>query len=164
MWLKARADVPYAQLQLQTIQALAKARVVAQTKVAERMRKLVAAGTDSEKDLALAEADLIQSQLTAQKEVFEAETALNTSRRNLATEERQLFQTGVDPHLLVEGGPAMSLVVAEVPENRIDQVHVHVLRTAAHRRRRRLRRHCHWSRLRLPNERAQPLAQRGSGH
>jgi len=123
-WLKARADVPFADLQLEKIRALAKARVAAQTKVAERMRKLVAAGTDSEKDLAAAEADLIQAQLTAQKETFEAETNVKTARRTLATLERQLYQAGVDPYLLIQGGSELSLVVAEVPETRVNQVRV----------------------------------------
>lgn len=121
-WLKARADAPFAEIQLEKIEALAKARVKAQTKLAERMRKLVAAGTDSEKDLAAVEADLIQSQLTAQKEVFEAQTAVKTAHRNRATLERQLYQAGVDPHLLLKGGEDMSLVVAEVPETRVNQV------------------------------------------
>lgn len=123
-WLKARADAPFAELQLEKIQALAKARVKAQTKLAERMRKLVAVGTDSEKDLAAVEADLIQAQLTAQKEVFEAQTAVKTAHRNRATLERQLYQAGVDPHLLIKGGAEMSLVVAEVPETRVNQVKV----------------------------------------
>lgn len=123
-WLKARADVPFTEKQLEKIRALSTARVTYQTKVTERMRKLVSVGTDAEKDLAKEESDLIQSELTAQKEVFEAETAHKNALRTRAALERQLYQAGVDPHLLLKGGEGMTLVVGEVPEVRISLVHI----------------------------------------
>ena len=60
-WQKATADIAFAETQLAQIKQLADTKVDAQQKLVERMKKLVAAGTDTEKDLAAAQADLIQS-------------------------------------------------------------------------------------------------------
>ena len=62
--------------------------------------------------------------------------------------------------LNVEVADAFAEARARLVWARIDQVDIHLHRPA-HRRRYRSRR---GGRLRLPNERAQPLAQRGSGH
>src|SRR5207244_13378162 len=102
-WLKARAEVPFTEKQLAKVRELSAARVKSQTKVVERLRKLVAAGTEAEKDQAAAETELLQAQLTGQKEVFEAETAVKNAVRTRGTLERQLFQAGIDPYLLGTG-------------------------------------------------------------
>jgi membrane fusion protein, heavy metal efflux system len=122
-WLKARDDLPYAEQQLETIKALAKANVKYKTEVAERFRKLAKIGAEAEKDLAAAEADLMQIKLTSQKDTFEAQTAVKTARRTLVTLERQLYQGGVDPHLLLKTGEGRAVVVAEVPEAKVGQIH-----------------------------------------
>ena len=83
-WQKSRADVDFAEKQLVKIRELDTARITAQTKVVERLRKLVAAGTDSVKDLATEEATLVQTQLQGQKEVYEAETAVKIAARTRA--------------------------------------------------------------------------------
>src|SRR5262249_53572094 len=80
-WQKSRAGVDFAEKQLVKIRELDTARITAQTKVVERLRKLVAAGTDSVKDLATEEANLVQTQLQGQKEVYEAETAVKIAAR-----------------------------------------------------------------------------------
>ena len=71
-WEKATADIAFAETQLAAIKQLADTKVDAQQKLVERMKKLVAAGTDTEKDLAAAQADLIQSQIQGRKDVHEA--------------------------------------------------------------------------------------------
>lgn len=121
-WIKARADVPFAENQLQKIQELNTARVTAQSKVVDRLKRLVEAGTDTAKDLAAAEADLLQAQIQGRKEEFEAQTNLKNAIRVRATLERQLFQAGVDPHLLSQEADGMAIVVAEVPEAKIGLV------------------------------------------
>ena len=121
-WLKARAEVPFNEKQLTTIRELTAARVGAQTKVVERLEKLVKAGTDPEKDLVTAKADLLQAKLQGQKDEHEAETALKNSVRTRTTLERQLFQAGIDPELLLKDADGMAIVVAEVPEARIGLV------------------------------------------
>jgi hypothetical protein len=121
-WLKARADVPFNEKELATIRELTLARVTAQTKVVKRLEQLVQAGTDPLKDLDAAKADLLQAKLQGQKDEHEALTALENAKRTRATLERQLFQAGIDPELLVKATARTAIVVAEVPEARIGLV------------------------------------------
>jgi len=121
-WQKSRADIDFAEKQLAKIRELNAARIAAQTKVVERLRKLVAAGTDSAKDLAAEEANLLQIQLQGQKEVYEAETAVKVAARNRAALARQLQQAGADPDLLGRLPDGSAVAVANVPEAKIDRV------------------------------------------
>ena len=121
-WLKARADVPFNEKQLAAIHDLTVAKVSAQTKVAQRLEKLVKAGTDPEKDMVAAQADLLQTKIQGQKDEHEAETNLKNARRTQTTLERQLFQTGIDPGLLIKAAENTAIVVAEVPEARVGLV------------------------------------------
>ena len=121
-WLRARAEEPYAEQQLAKTRQLVAARSVAQTQLVDRLRRLVKAGTDSPRDLAKAEADLVEAQLEGQKQVFEAEAAFKNAVRSRATLERQLFQAGVDPALLAHAKEGAAIMVAEVPETHIGLV------------------------------------------
>jgi hypothetical protein len=118
-WQKSRVDIDFAEKQLAKIRELNAARIAAQTKVVERLRKLVAAGTDSAKDLAAEEANLLQIQLQGQKEVYEAETAVKVAARNRAALARQLQQAGADPDLLGRLPDGSAVAVADVPEAKI---------------------------------------------
>jgi hypothetical protein len=121
-WLKARADVPFNEKQLASIRQLTKAKVDAQSEVVARLEKLVRAGTDPEKDLVAAQADLLQTKIQGQKDEHEADTNLRTAVRTLATLERQLFQAGIDPLLLLKNTESKAIVVAEVPEAKVGLV------------------------------------------
>lgn len=123
-WRKARADVTFSAKQLELIRDLDVKRVVAQQKVVERLRKLVAAGTDAPKDLAAEETNLMQFQLQGRKEVHEAETAVRNSQRNEAALARQLLQAGVDPALLTQANSGIDIVMADVPETRLGLVRI----------------------------------------
>ena len=118
-WLKARADVPFYEKQLEDIQKLAAETLKAKKDVRDRLEKLVKAGTDPEKDLAAAKADYLQATAQSQKDEHEALTNVNNARRALATLERQLFQAGMDPDLLANPTESTAIVAAEVPEGRI---------------------------------------------
>ena len=118
-WQKSRVDIDFAEKQLAKIRELNAARIAAQTKVVERLRKLVAAGTDSAKDLAAEEANLLQIQLQGQKEGYEAETAVKVAARNRAALARQLQQAGADPDLLGRLPDGSAVAVADVPEAKI---------------------------------------------
>ena len=118
-WLKARHDVPYNEKQRDNIFKLAEATVAAKKEVAERLEKLVKAGTDPVKDLVAAKADLLQAQIQGEKDKHDAETNVANAKRTLATLERQLFQAGVDPALLAQNSESKAIVVAEVPEARV---------------------------------------------
>jgi cobalt-zinc-cadmium efflux system membrane fusion protein len=121
-WQKGRTEVDFAEKQLGKTRELTAAQLTAQTKVVERLRKLVAAGTEATKDLATEEANLLQTQLEGQKTVFEAETAVKVAVRNRAALERQLFQAGVDPHLLERANEGATIVMADVPEAKVGLV------------------------------------------
>ena len=114
-WQRANTEVEHATNQLAKTRELAAAQVTRFREVSERLQKLVKAGTDSPKDLAAAQADLIQAQIQGQKDVFDAESALSLARRNRSAAERQLFQGGVDPSLLAATESTV-VVVADVPE------------------------------------------------
>jgi multidrug efflux pump subunit AcrA (membrane-fusion protein) len=117
-WLKARNDVPFNETQRVNIFKLAAANLAAKKEVADRLEKLVKAGTDPAKDLVAAKADLLQTQIQGEKDKHEAQTNVDNARRTLATLERQLFQAGVDPALLLQDTSSMAIVKGEVPEAR----------------------------------------------
>jgi hypothetical protein len=118
-WLKARNDVPFNETQRDNIFKLAEANVAAKKEVAERLEKLVTAGTDPVKDLVAAKADFLQAQIQGEKDKHEAQTNVDNAKRTLATLERQLFQAGIDPSLLLQDTASKAVVVAEVPEARV---------------------------------------------
>lgn len=123
-WRKGQADIVFAEQQLASVKQLAAARLDAQKKVVERLEKLVAAGTDTPKDLAEQKANLIQIEITGRKDTHEAETAVRQAKRGEAAAARQLQQTGLEPELLQAATADMDLLMADVPEGRLARVHV----------------------------------------
>lgn len=121
-WLRAQAEKEFNTKRLVKIRELTAAQFNSQKLVVDRLRKLVATGTEAIRDLTAAEANLLQVQLEGQKDVYEAETALTVATRNRAALERKLLQEGVDPLLLENSTPGVSLVMADVPELRIGLV------------------------------------------
>jgi hypothetical protein len=121
-WQKATADIAFAETQLAQIKQLADTRLVAQQKLAQRLQKLVEAGTDPQKDLAAAEAELIQCQIQGRKEVHEAETTLRLARRMEASLARQLQQAGLEAELLRSMAADVDIVMADVPEGLVARV------------------------------------------
>jgi membrane fusion protein, heavy metal efflux system len=121
-WRRSRGEITFDERQLQASRELAESRLKAQTAVVERLRKLVALGTDSQKDLAQEEATLAQARLEGQKDIFAAQSALVTATRASAGLERQLLQAGVDPTLLASAANGAVIVAAEVPEARLSEV------------------------------------------
>src|SRR5262249_9871191 len=108
--------------QLKAVRDLNEARIDAQKKVVARMEKLVAAGTDTEKDLAAERTNFIQFQIQGRKEIHEAETALKLARRAEATLARQLQQAGLEPTMLRSAAAEGDIVVAEVPQPAMGRV------------------------------------------
>lgn len=123
-WQKATADIAFAETQLAQIKQLADTRVSAQEKLVQRMKKLVEVGTDTQKDLAAAEAELIQAQIQGRKEVHEAETAARLARRSEAAMARQLQQAGLDCELLQSMAADVDIVMADVPEGLMSRVKI----------------------------------------
>jgi len=123
-WDKAVADITFTEAQLIRVKELAEERLKSQTEVVDRLRKLVAAGTDSIKDLRTEETNLRQFRITGAKEVHEAETAVKVAHRNEAALARQLQQSGLETELLRKATKDDDLVVADVPEAKLSRVHV----------------------------------------
>ena len=121
-WQKAIADIGFARKQLDSIRQLAENRVSAQGTLVKRLRKLVEAGTDTDKDLAAAQTELLSAQIQGRKDVHEAETALRIAQRNEAALSRQLQQAGIDPDLLRQATSELDVVVADVPEALMSRV------------------------------------------
>src|SRR5262249_51916819 len=121
-WQKAVKDVQFQESQLRAVRDLNESRIDAQRKVVVRMEKLVAAGTDSRKDLAVERTNFLLYQIQGRKDVHEAENALKLARRAEATLARQLQQAGLEPTLLRSAAAEGDIVVAEVPERAISRV------------------------------------------
>lgn len=123
-WEKARADIEFTVKLLDQAKELDRSRLDAQEKVVERVRKLVAAGSDTPKDLALERANLLQLRIQGRKEIHEAETAVRVARRAEAAAARQLQQAGLDPGLLTNVTSDVDIVLADVPEGMLKRVKV----------------------------------------
>lgn len=121
-WQKAVADIRFNETQLKLVRELDEKRVDAQRKVVARLEKLVAAGTDTPKDLAVEQTNLIQFGIQGRQEVHRAETDLRLARRTEATLARQLQQAGLEPTELRSAAAEGDIVVAEVPERAIGRV------------------------------------------
>jgi hypothetical protein len=122
-WIKARADVAFAQAQALKVKGLAEARVKYLTEHVERLDKLVKIGTEEGRTLSAAKADLLQADIQGQKDVHEAENAVKVAERSRGLLERQLFSVGIDPETVRKGDDGLVLLVADVPESKIGVVH-----------------------------------------
>jgi len=123
-WRKALADIAFARTQLEAIRQLADTRIAAQETLEERLRRLVEAGTEAEKDLVTARTELLQSRIARRKELHEAEMAWRLAQRTEAALRRQLEQAGVDPEMLRVSSEQADIVVADVPEGLAPRVKV----------------------------------------
>ncbi|MCL2119118.1 MAG: efflux RND transporter periplasmic adaptor subunit [Planctomycetaceae bacterium] len=121
-WQKAVTDLAFLEEQLVDTKQLAESQVDAAQKLVERMQRLVTIGTDTEKDLAEARADLIQAQIQGRKDVHEAETAVRMAKQEEAALARQLEQAGLDPALLAAADSDVDIVTADVPESWVGRV------------------------------------------
>jgi hypothetical protein len=121
-WQKAGVDTKFQKAQLKAIRELNESKINAQQEVVDRMKKLVAAGTDTQKDLVAEETNLIQFKIQGRKDIHEAETNVEVAQRTEATLARQLQQAGLEPTMLRSAAAEGEIIVAEVPERLMDRV------------------------------------------
>jgi multidrug efflux pump subunit AcrA (membrane-fusion protein) len=88
------------------------------------MEKLVAAGTDTEKDLAVERTNLIQFEIQGRKDIHDQEQTVYLAHRTEATLARQLQQAGLEPTMLRSAATEGDIVVAEVPERAMGRVKI----------------------------------------
>ncbi|MFO1021679.1 MAG: efflux RND transporter periplasmic adaptor subunit [Planctomycetales bacterium] len=120
-WLKGRADIEFTKNQLQKITSLAAAQEKRHMQIVDRL-KSIEKGVIPVKELAAAEADLVQAQLEGQKNIYEAETRNRTAVREVRALERSLSQSGIDPNVLSRAREGMVLISANVPETKVSQI------------------------------------------
>ena len=121
-WQIAVDEVAFLERQQADTKQLAESQVEAAQKLVERMQRLVTIGTDTEKDLAEAQAELIQAQIQGRKDVHEAQAAVKAALKAETALIRQLEQAGLDPGLLAAAEKDTDIIVAEVPESWVGQV------------------------------------------
>ena len=99
---------------------LAEANVAAKKEVAERLEKLVKAGTDPVKDLVAAKADLLQAQIQGEKDKHEAQTNVDNAKRTLGhTRTAVVSGRHRSGAAACKTSASKAIVVAEVPEARV---------------------------------------------
>lgn len=123
-WRIAVADVMFLHKQLADTGLLAETQVNAAQKLVERMERLVAIGTDTEKDLVEAQAALVQVQIQGRKDIHEAQTAIRQAQRTENLLAKQLEQAGLAPSLLNADVENRDIIIADIPESRAGQIAV----------------------------------------
>jgi len=123
-WQKAQADIKFAETQLAQVKQLAMARIDAQQQVLARAEKGASIGDGTAKEVATERANLIQTEITGRKEIHEAETTLRMAIRAEAAAAKQLQQSGLDPELLRSATSDIDIILADVPEGRLNRVKV----------------------------------------
>lgn len=123
-WERAMADTDFAESQLGRIRELADTKERALEVSIARLEKLVKAGTETERDLATQKAQLLETQIGNRKDIYEADTALKTARRQQQALTLQLQQSGLDPQTLENAKTDLDIVAAEVPEGRLKLISV----------------------------------------
>lgn len=115
-WRRALIDVQFSEEQVGRMRELNEIRVASRRTAIERLRRLVAAGTDSLADLQLAEAELLEVEIEGRKDIHEAESDLRRAVQESAVAARQLQMMGLDVAMLEQASADVDIVVAEVPE------------------------------------------------
>ena len=121
-WVKAKADVAFAEQQLIKVKNLVAANVKYKEEVVQRFENLAKIGAEAKRDWAAAQFDLEQAKLQGLKDTHEAEKAVSDAVRNRGLLERQLLQAGVDPDVVAQAKDGLVLAVADVPEAKVGQV------------------------------------------
>jgi membrane fusion protein, heavy metal efflux system len=122
-WLKSHTEIENTENQLVKIRELDKSNVAYRSAAVERWRKLVQSGTEAPKDLMKEEADLAQARSQGQKDIYAAESAVKLAKKNQASLERQFQQAGIDPAVFNAPEEETTLIVANVPEQKMMVVH-----------------------------------------
>lgn len=121
-WIKARADVKFTTEQSLKVKKLAEERVKYLVNLIVRQEGLAKIGVLEEQVVASTRNDKLQAELTGEKDVYEANNAVKVAERNRGLLERQLLQAGVNPETMLKATEGIVLVVADVPEAKINLV------------------------------------------
>lgn len=123
-WVRSKADVEFSKARLQKTKELVTAQETHYKSIVDRLAGIASDGV-AQKDVTAARAQLLQSQLQGEKDIYEEESSLRTARQQHASFERELGQLGLEPIVLARGREGMVLVTAHVPESQIPLVREH---------------------------------------
>jgi len=115
-WRRAQLDIAFATDQLDRIKQLNEVRVAAQQQIVERTGRLVRAGTDSQADLEVARAELLELEIEGRQEQYEAESEIRIAHQTEAVLARRLELAGLDPGMFEVATADIDIIVADVPE------------------------------------------------
>jgi membrane fusion protein, heavy metal efflux system len=121
-WLKSGTEIENAEKQLVKVSELAESTVNYRTAVVTRLTKLVNTGTEAPKELATARADLEQAKLQSEREKSTVTSSVKLAKKNRELLERRFQQAGLDPQVFDNPEEDTSLVVANVPEQKMTLV------------------------------------------
>lgn len=122
-WVKTKNDIEFSENQLAKTKDLAAAETAFREAIVHRLKPLMESGSIPEKDFKQAQADLLKAQLQGDKDVHSARSELRQALRSKTSLERELAQAGIEPVVFSRAVEDMVLVVANVPEIRLSQVH-----------------------------------------
>jgi len=123
-WKRAQVDLAFAAEQVQRIRQLNETRMASRQAIVDRMRRLVEAGTDSRADLQLAEAELLEAEIEGRRDIHEADSELSRARQDEAVAIRSLQLMGLEIDMLSSASSDVDIVIAEVPEEYQNRVHI----------------------------------------
>jgi cobalt-zinc-cadmium efflux system membrane fusion protein len=108
---------------LKKVKELTSTSVDYKTAVVDRLKRLVASGTEAPKELVTAKAELEQAKLQGEKDIYSAESALKLARKSFDSLERRFQEAGIDPDVFENPDENTTLIVANVPEQKMTLVH-----------------------------------------
>jgi cobalt-zinc-cadmium efflux system membrane fusion protein len=121
-WRRARIDEQFSIEQLERARELMNTQVGSRRTIVERLRRLVAAGTDTQADLQVAEAELLEAEIEGRQQIHETDSDLRRARQDLVVATRQISMLGLDIDVLNTATSDVDIVIAEVPEEYRDRV------------------------------------------
>ena len=123
-WQKATDDIAFAEKQLKLTQDHYKTAVDSLKRKVDLVEEDVKGGMEAAKTLDEVKAELSQKEFERQKEVLEAQAALQHARRDQTKFEKQLELAGFQSELLTAVEHDIDILMAEVPESMIAHIQV----------------------------------------
>lgn len=123
-WVRTKNDLEFAERALAKSKELSEAEVSYRRGVFTRLEALGQSKAVPEKDVQAAKADLLRSEITGERDIFEAQRVVFADRKAISSQERSLRQSGLAPDALTKAVENTVLIYANVPETRISEVHI----------------------------------------
>jgi len=123
-WVRTKSDLEFAERAMAKSKQLSEAEVSYRKTIYTRLEGLGQSKAVPEKDIQTAKADLLRAEITGERDVFEAQRVVFADRKAVASLERTLRQTGLEPEAITKAEEHTVLISANVPETRISEVHI----------------------------------------